>query len=70
MYVKERLQDYLHISHMTGTMSPRRWIYPLSIAEQHVIKEYMAEALKQGYIEPSLSPASTGVFLIDKRGGD
>lgn len=33
------------------------------------MEEYVQEALKKGYIVPSTSPASAGVF-VEKKGGD
>lgn len=47
------------------TLLPCR-IYPLSLPAQHAMKEYIEEALRQGYICPSTSPASASFFFIEK----
>lgn len=46
-----------------GTILPYR-VYPLSLSEQKNMEEYVQEALQQGYIRPSTSPASAGLFFI------
>lgn len=38
---------------------PKGKIYSLSLPEQHAMKEYIQEALQQGYIRPSKSPAAS-----------
>lgn len=43
-------------------------IYPLSTKETQAMKGYIEEALKQGYICPSTSPAHAGIFVVDKKG--
>lgn len=32
-------------------------------------KEYVQEVLQQGYIQPSISPASARFFFVEKKGG-
>lgn len=56
------------INLLPGT-TPRNRIYPHSIAEQEAMEEYVQEALQQGYIYPSTSPASTSFFFVEKKGG-
>lgn len=46
---------------------PRGKIYPLSIPEQKAIEEYVEEALQQGYIHPSTSPATSSFFIVAKK---
>lgn len=43
--------------------------YPLSLPEQQAMEEYINKALQQGYIRPSMSPASSGFFFVEKKGG-
>lgn len=52
---------------LPGTSPPLSWVYPLSIAEQQAMEEYIQEALQQGYIRPSTSPASAVFVLWRKR---
>lgn len=40
------------------------------MAEQRAIEIYIQEALTQGYIRHSTSPASAGFFFVEKKGGD
>ncbi|KAK1789985.1 hypothetical protein P4O66_002308 [Electrophorus voltai] len=35
--------------------------------EARPIEQYIKEALQQGYVQPSTSPASAGVFFVKKR---
>lgn len=44
-------------------------IYPLSVLEQRAIEEYVTEALKQRYIQPSTSPAASSFFFVGKNDG-
>ncbi len=44
-------------------------IYPLSLPEQKAMEEYIEEALKQGYIRPSTSPAASSFFFVAKKDG-
>ncbi len=48
---------------------PRGKIYPLSLAEQKAMEEYIEEALQQGYIHPSSSPAASCFFFVPKKDG-
>ncbi len=52
-----------------GESVPRGKIYPLSIPEQKAMEEYIEEALRQGYIRPSTSPAASSFFFVAKIGG-
>ncbi|KAK3563121.1 hypothetical protein QTP86_016357 [Hemibagrus guttatus] len=44
---------------LPGEPVPRGRIYPLSIPEEKAMEEYIKEALAQGYIRPSTSPAAS-----------
>ncbi|KAI2645678.1 Transposon Tf2-6 polyprotein [Labeo rohita] len=48
---------------------PQGRIFPLSIPETKAMEEYIQEALKQGYIRPSTSPAASSFFFIAKKDG-
>lgn len=54
---------------LPGTNPPPNWIYPLSIAEQRAMEEYIQEAHQQRYIRPFTSPALARFYPVDKRGG-
>ncbi|KAI2657431.1 Transposon Tf2-8 polyprotein [Labeo rohita] len=44
---------------LPGAQLPKGRIYPLSIPERQAMEEYIKEALKQGFIQPSTSPAAS-----------
>ncbi|KAL0161004.1 hypothetical protein M9458_044729, partial [Cirrhinus mrigala] len=48
---------------------PRGRIYPLSLPESKAMEEYIREALSQGYIRPSTSPAASSFFFVSKKDG-
>ncbi|XP_056329085.1 uncharacterized protein LOC130241386 [Danio aesculapii] len=48
---------------------PRGRIYPLSLPETKAMEEYIQEALSQGYIRPSTSPAASSFFFVAKKDG-
>uniref|UniRef100_A0A8C2JGB1 ribonuclease H n=1 Tax=Cyprinus carpio TaxID=7962 RepID=A0A8C2JGB1_CYPCA len=48
---------------------PKGRIYSLSIPEQMAMREYTEEALRQGYIRPSTSPAAASFFFVPKKDG-
>ncbi len=52
-----------------GEPVPRGKIYPLSLPEQKAMEEYIKEALDQGYIRPSSSPATSSFFFLAKNDG-
>lgn len=52
-----------------GFTMPKGKIYPLLIPEQKTMDEYIKEALKQGFIQPSTSPASSSFFFMAKKVG-
>ncbi len=52
---------------LPGESVPKGKIYPLSLPEQKAMEEYIEEALQQGYIRPSMSPAAS--FSSPKRTG-
>ncbi|KAL0171873.1 hypothetical protein M9458_032184, partial [Cirrhinus mrigala] len=55
---------YLLTGH--GTV-PLTSIYPLSLPESKAMEEYIKEALSQGYIRPSTSPAASSFFFVSKK---
>ncbi len=50
-----------------GEPVPHGKIYPLSLPEQKAMEEYIEDALKQGYIVPSTSPAASSFFFVAKK---
>ncbi|KAL0168612.1 hypothetical protein M9458_036834, partial [Cirrhinus mrigala] len=48
---------------------PKGKIYPLSLPESKAMEEYIKEALSQGYIQPSTSPAASSFFFVSKKDG-
>ncbi|ROI42812.1 Retrotransposon-derived protein PEG10, partial [Anabarilius grahami] len=52
-----------------GEPVPRGKIYPLAIPEEKAMDEYIKEALAQGYIRPSTSPAASSFFFVAKKDG-
>ncbi|KAL0172961.1 hypothetical protein M9458_033272 [Cirrhinus mrigala] len=48
---------------------PKVRIYPLLLPEQQAMEEYVQEALAQGYIRPSTSPAASPFFFVAKKDG-
>ncbi len=68
--------NYLHIGHGTVPStcclelnSQKGRAYPLSIPEQATMEEYIEEALRQGFICPSTSPATSSFFFVSKKDG-
>lgn len=54
---------------LPGESVPRGKIYPLSVPEEKAMVEYIEEALAQGYIRPSNSPAASSFFFVAKKDG-
>lgn len=54
---------------LPGTMPPRGRLYSLSIPETRAMEEYVQEALSNGFIRPSTSPAGAGFFFVSKKDG-
>ncbi len=54
---------------LSGEPVPKGKIYPLSLPEQKAMEEYIEEALIQGYIRPSTSPAASSFFFVAKKDG-
>ncbi|KAK3542798.1 hypothetical protein QTP70_002998 [Hemibagrus guttatus] len=50
-----------------GEPVPKGRIYSLSIPEEKAMEEYIQEALAQGYIRPSTSPAASSFFFVAKK---
>ncbi|KAL0151794.1 hypothetical protein M9458_052945 [Cirrhinus mrigala] len=51
-----------------GAQLPKGRIYPLSIPERQAMENYITEALNQGFIRPSTSPAASSFFFVELRG--
>ncbi len=49
---------------LPGHKLPKGRVYPLSIPEHKAMEEYIQEALNQGYIHPSTSPAVSSFFFV------
>ncbi|KAI2662247.1 Transposon Tf2-6 polyprotein [Labeo rohita] len=54
---------------LPGGKLPKGRVYPLSILERATMEEYIQEALQQGFIRPSTSPAASSFFFIAKKDG-
>ncbi|KAL0199936.1 hypothetical protein M9458_003123, partial [Cirrhinus mrigala] len=54
---------------LPGAQLPKGGIYPLSIPECQAMEEYIKEALNQGFIQPSTSPATSSFFFVGKKDG-
>ncbi|KAK3521850.1 hypothetical protein QTP70_018584 [Hemibagrus guttatus] len=48
---------------------PKGRVYPLSILENKAMEEYISEALQQGFIRSSTSPAASSFFFVAKKDG-
>jgi len=53
---------------LPGEPVPKGKIYSLSIPEEKAMEEYIKEALSQGYICPSTSPATSSFFFCGEEG--
>ncbi len=54
---------------LPGAKLPKGRVYPLTIPERAAMEEYIKEALQQGFIRPSLSPAASSFFFVAKKDG-
>ncbi|KAI2660981.1 Transposon Tf2-8 polyprotein [Labeo rohita] len=54
---------------LPGAQSPKGKVYPLSIPERQAMEAYISEALNQGFIRPSTSPAASSFFFVGKKDG-
>ncbi|KAJ7998708.1 hypothetical protein DPEC_G00207680 [Dallia pectoralis] len=54
---------------LSGVTPPRGRIYPLSQPERESMSLYIDEALQQGAIRPSTSPAASSFFFVKKKDG-
>ncbi|KAK3521375.1 hypothetical protein QTP70_004113 [Hemibagrus guttatus] len=52
-----------------GDILPKGRVYPLLSSENKAIKEYISEALQQGFIRPSASPVASSFFFVAKKDG-
>jgi len=59
----------LAIKLQLGKNPPYRPIYPLSSRELAVLKEFLKENLKKGFIRESKSPASAPILFTSKKDG-
>lgn len=57
------------IDQLPGEPVPKGRKYPLSIPEEKAMEEHIKEALPQGYIPPSTSPAASSFFFVEKKDG-
>ncbi len=55
---------------LPGNKLPKGRVYLLSIPERKAMEEYIKEALNQGFIRPSSSPAASSFFFVGKKDGD
>lgn len=53
-----------------GACPPRGRLYSLSAPERVAMEKYLKEALDNGFIRPSTSPAGAGFFFVEKKDGD
>lgn len=54
---------------LDGETPPYGPIYPLAAVEQEVLKDYLAKALRLGWIRSSLSPAGAPILFVPKKNG-
>ncbi|KAL0148604.1 hypothetical protein M9458_056151 [Cirrhinus mrigala] len=54
---------------LPGAQLPKGKVYPLSIPERQAMEVYITEALNQGFIRPSTSPAASSFFFVGKKDG-
>ncbi|KAL0176595.1 hypothetical protein M9458_028925, partial [Cirrhinus mrigala] len=54
---------------LPGAQLTKGKVYPLSIPERQSMEEYIVEALEQGFIQPSTSPAASSFFFVGKKDG-
>ncbi len=54
---------------LPGAKLPKGRVYPLSIPECKAMEDYIREALQQGFIQPSTSPAASSFFFVGKKDG-
>ncbi len=54
---------------LPGAKLPKGRVYPLSIPERKAMEDYIQEALRQDFIQPSTSPAASSFFVDKKDGG-
>ncbi|KAL0173711.1 hypothetical protein M9458_029679 [Cirrhinus mrigala] len=54
---------------LPNAMPPKSKVYPLTIQESKAMEEYIEEAMSNGFIRPSTSPAAAGFFFVEKKGG-
>ncbi|KAL0161376.1 hypothetical protein M9458_045101, partial [Cirrhinus mrigala] len=57
------------INLLPGAQLPKGKVYPLSIPERQAMEDYITEALNQGFIRPSTSPAASSFFFVGKKDG-
>lgn len=55
---------------VSGACPPRGRLYSLSAPERAAMEKYLKEALDNGFIRTSTSPAGAGFFFVEKKDGD
>ncbi len=68
-FISQDLLSRLHLPLLPGYKLPKGRVYSLSIPERKAMEEYIKEALNQGYIWPSSSPAASSFFFVGKKDG-
>nr|XP_055046301.1 plexin-C1-like [Misgurnus anguillicaudatus] len=54
---------------LLGKPVPKGQMYSLTLTEQEAMENYITDALEQGYIRPSTSPAASPFFFVSKKDG-
>ncbi|KAI5613930.1 hypothetical protein C0J50_11218, partial [Silurus asotus] len=54
---------------LPGAKLPKGRVYPLSAPEHRAMEEYVQQALQQGFITQSTSPAASSFFFVGKKDG-
>lgn len=62
---------HVGIHHSGKSQEQKTWENPFQVTRPSwsAMEEYIQEALQQGYIHLSMSPASVGFFFMEKKGG-
>lgn len=68
---KPKLQNFHHTSSTCCQVlfHPKVVYIPVALPETKAMEEYVEEALLQGFIRPSTSPAAAGFFFVEKKHG-
>ncbi|KAI5085663.1 hypothetical protein C0J45_2345, partial [Silurus meridionalis] len=52
---------------LPGAKLPKGRVYTLSAPEHRAMEEYVQQAVRQGFIAPSTSPAASSFFFVGKK---